>query len=278
MSDTQTIKAGLFDTVVPNGMCIGCGACAAFDPAIDVKLNDKGQYVAVLSDELSSGSIVNRVCPFSGDTADEDELSAELFDSSTLVDPYAGSYLASYAGWVNEGAYRSAGSSGGLVSWLLVELLEQDVVDYVVHVAPQASVDAEQGLFNYVVASTAIDVKKGPKSQYYPVEMSGVISQMLSKPGRYAVVGIPCFVKAIRLAARESAVLDERLTVAVGLVSAILLAILPFAGPSLCSKVPSFCISMLYTPKMVFDRHMYFYAIVTLLLAVSGGLPLLGEK
>lgn len=219
MSDTAVHAEDLFNTVVPNGMCIGCGACAAFDPGIDVRLDESGRYIAVSSSaDFSASSVANRVCPFSNASLDENELSSSLFGDSTPYDSYAGSYLASYAGWVAEGDYRSTGSSGGLVSWLLVELLEQDLVDYVVHVAPRESIESEQPLFNYVIATTASDVRRGPKSQYYPVEMSGVIGEIISRPGRYAVVGIPCFVKALRLAARESALLNERLTFAVGLV------------------------------------------------------------
>jgi coenzyme F420-reducing hydrogenase beta subunit len=48
--------------------------------------------------------------------------------------------------------------------------------------------------------------------------MSAVIREMVQVPGRYAVVGLPCFIKAIRLACRESPVLKERITVAIGLV------------------------------------------------------------
>jgi coenzyme F420-reducing hydrogenase beta subunit len=48
--------------------------------------------------------------------------------------------------------------------------------------------------------------------------MSGVISEMLKRPGRYAVVGIPCFIKAIRLSSRESSVLRERLAFSISIV------------------------------------------------------------
>jgi coenzyme F420 hydrogenase subunit beta len=48
--------------------------------------------------------------------------------------------------------------------------------------------------------------------------MSGVISEILRRPGRYVVVGVPCFVKALRLACRESTVLKERVAFVIGIV------------------------------------------------------------
>jgi coenzyme F420-reducing hydrogenase beta subunit len=129
-----------------------------------------------------------------------------------------GRYLASYAGWVITSNFRANGSSGGLVSWLLVELLERGLVDYVVHVTPEPAPNGAKPLFRYGISSNAVEVRAGAKSRYYPVEMSAVIGQMLERPGRYAVVGIPCFIKALRLASRESAVLRDRVTFAIGIV------------------------------------------------------------
>jgi coenzyme F420-reducing hydrogenase beta subunit len=48
--------------------------------------------------------------------------------------------------------------------------------------------------------------------------MSGILTEMLRRPGRYAVVGIPCFIKALRLACRESVVLKECVSFTVGIV------------------------------------------------------------
>jgi coenzyme F420-reducing hydrogenase beta subunit len=73
-------------------------------------------------------------------------------------------------------------------------------------------------MFQFVISSTPDEVRARSKSRYYPVEMSGVIGEMLRQPGRYAVVGLPCYIKALRLACRESSVLKERLAFTVGVV------------------------------------------------------------
>jgi Coenzyme F420-reducing hydrogenase, beta subunit len=54
-------------------------------------------------------------------------------------------------------------------------------------------------------------IRRNAKSRYYPIEFSGVIKRALETPGRYAFVGVPCFVKAIRLLQEQLPVLNERI-------------------------------------------------------------------
>lgn len=211
--------ADLFDTVVKNGCCIGCGVCAAFDPNISIKLDEYGRYIATRkSGELNISPIAARVCPFADGVPNENELGREAFGAATPFDSHVGYHVANYAGWVVESDYRMQGSSGGLASWLLVELLNSGLVDHVVHVAPTPTPNSGSSLFHFAMSSTPEEVRAKAKSRYYPVEMSGVITEMLERPGRYAVVGLPCFIKALRIACRESAILKERVVFTVGIV------------------------------------------------------------
>lgn len=219
MSNTERLPKDLFDTVVNNGYCVGCGTCAAFDPQIRIKFNDCGQYVAT----LEAGSVgvslaATRVCPFADSGVDENDLAREVFGDCGLIDSHVGYHIANYAGWVNECDFRAHGSSGGMATWLLMELLERDLVDHVVHVEAVPSTNKGLPLFRFAVSSTSEEIRSNAKSRYYPVEMSGVVSTMLSSPGRYAVVGIPCFIKSLRLASRESSLLRQRLAFCIGIV------------------------------------------------------------
>ena len=217
MSCSPQTSSELFSTVVANGYCIGCGACAALDPGIEMRFNRYGQYEANAKNNYSPTSLAKRVCPFADGNAKEDEIGNTLYGRDGKYDAHVGHYLACYAGWVAESDFRANGSSGGLASWLLTELLERDLVDYVVHVASVAG-SYGQPLFQFSISSTQAEVRSKSKSRYYPVEMSGVIKQIIDRPGRYAVTGIPCFIKALRLASGESVILKERIVFAVGIV------------------------------------------------------------
>lgn len=219
MYPTSNATTELFDKVVNGGYCIGCGACAAFDNHIRIKLDVCGRFVATrLSDKISICPAAARVCPFADGVPNENELAHEVFVQADSFDPHLGFHVGTYAGWVLESDFRASGSSGGLASWLLVEMLDRGLVDYVVHVSPEPDPSSGIPLFRYAVSSTPGEVRARSKSRYYPVEMSGVIGEMLQYSGRYVVVGIPCFIKALRLACRESAILKDRLTFTVGIV------------------------------------------------------------
>lgn len=213
------IGPDLFATVVTNGFCIGCGACAAFDPAIEIRMDNFGRYQAERNLNADAADpTIGEVCPFANGNPDENDLSLRYIGADTAPHPELGRHLATYAGSVSEGRYREDGSSGGLVSWILVELLDRGLVDYVVHVVSQPENAGDTPLFKFAISSTSDAVRAGAKSRYYPIEMSEVISEMLRTPGRYAVVGVPCFIKAIRLASIRSEILSKRVTFGVSIV------------------------------------------------------------
>jgi coenzyme F420 hydrogenase subunit beta len=219
MTNSILHNTDLFATVVKNGSCIGCGACAAFDSSISIQLDEYGRYEATRQPGAPPvNSAAARVCPFADGVPDENALALDTFGEGIPFDSHVGYHVATYAGWVVESDFRASGSSGGLASWVLVELLDRDLVDYVVHVEPQPPKSDGSPLFHFSISSSIEEVRAKSKSRYYPIEMSGVIKEMLQIPGRYAVVGIPCFIKALRLCCKESAVLNERVAFTVGIV------------------------------------------------------------
>ena len=205
--------------VVERDLCIGCGACAALpDSALRVAMGEDGRYRAELRDgaDPDAEGAYTEVCPFA-EGHDEDELARVFLDAPGAAhDDRIGTHLTVGAGHVPDGGFREAGSSGGMTSWFLHRLLEEDAVDAVLHVKPGAGAGAP--LFAFGVSGTADELRAGAKSRYYPVEMSGVLRHVREHPGRYAVVGVPCFLKAVRLAQRQDPVLAERIRFCVGLV------------------------------------------------------------
>src|SRR5690606_35788511 len=126
---------------------------------------------------------------------------------------------ATFAGYVSESDFRERGSSGGLVTWLLCELLEKSLVDAVIHVRESAATSSPDApLFTMQVSRSVEEVRSGSKSRYYPVDMSAVLDYVKKHRGRYAVVGVPCFVKAIRLLALKEPVIRDRIAFCISLV------------------------------------------------------------
>ena len=202
--------------VVRSGLCIGCGSCAAsscarmrWDQDGFLKPDGPPDWLERKSQDFSLQ------CPFSPAAEDEDSIALRHFGPAGSVDRSIGRFEAAYVGAVNEGEYRKQGSSGGMTNWIASELLRSGTVDGIAHVAPS---DPSKGrLFEYRVSRTLEELCAGAKSRYYPIELSGVLREISTTPGRYAVIGLPCFIKAIRLLQRNDGVLRERISHTLGL-------------------------------------------------------------
>ncbi|WP_436822869.1 Coenzyme F420 hydrogenase/dehydrogenase, beta subunit C-terminal domain [Variovorax sp. DT-64] len=203
------------------GLCVGCGACVSRAPAAGARmmLDRHGElkpagpeaWIASRSAEFA------RLCPFSPSAADETTIAQALYPDAPQVDPMVGRFESAYVGHAAQGQFRAEGSSGGLVSWVAAELLRVGLVDGVAHVGEGDSPGDGEPFFRYRISRSPEEVCRGAKSRYYPVEMSGVLSMIRAVPGRYAVVGVPCFIKAIQLLRREDPVVRERVVFTLGL-------------------------------------------------------------
>jgi coenzyme F420 hydrogenase subunit beta len=202
-----------------NGVCCGCGVCVALCPkhTITMQWNEYGEYNPVqLRDCGKECGLCLKVCPFIDGNPNEDEIGSKLFSEIPGIqhNPVTGYYLSSGVGGVASEEKRWHSASGGLTTWLLQKLLSEHLVDAVLCVTSTENSDA---LFAFRVATTDEDIYAAAGSAYYPVEMSQVISHVLEYPGRYAVVGLPCFLKALRLAQSKNGILQKRLVFFIGL-------------------------------------------------------------
>ena len=202
---------------VKHDLCIGCGLCAALCPQriLTMQWNRYGEYNPIeVSPCTTECGLCAKVCPFTDSGVNEDSIGERLYGAVPGIQHRSetGYYLASYVGYSEK--HRPTSASGGIATWLLETLLAEGIVDHVICVAPTG--DPER-LFAFQVFDTPEDVRTGAGSAYYPVEMSGVIKQVLEVPGRYAVTGLPCFLKALRLAQQRNKKLRERVVVTVGL-------------------------------------------------------------
>ena len=210
------MKSSVITNVVEQDLCIGCGLCAALCPQdiLTMQWNRYGEYNPVaVSPCTTECGLCLKVCPFADSGENEDTIAERLYGAVPEIQHRAetGYYLASYVGYSEE--HRATSASGGMATWLLETLLAEGIVDHVICVAPTG--DSER-LFAFQVFDTPEEVRTGAGSAYYPVELSGVIRQVLEVPGRYAVTGLPCFLKAIRLAQQRNKKLREQIVITVG--------------------------------------------------------------
>lgn len=209
------------ESIVPADLCIGCGLCAGVCPpqVLDMRFNQYGEYIPV---EYRQGCLPRcdlclRACPFWDQEGNEDTLASQAFGAVPNIQktPETGYYLAAFAGYSLRDEHRLSAASGGLATWFLQSLLEKGIVDRVACVTPNA--DPEK-LFKFTALDDPNAVSRSAKSCYYPVELSDVIREIIHTDARYAVIGLPCYLKGIRLAMQKNRQLRRKIKVIAGLV------------------------------------------------------------
>jgi coenzyme F420-reducing hydrogenase beta subunit len=156
----------------------------------------------------------SRVCPFSDESPNEDVLGAPSGHRDLVKDTHLGQYSRTFAGRVSDDNYLQGSSSGGLTSWLLSRLLEHGHVDSVISVGRQAS---DLALFGYRDMAGP-ELARHRKSHYYASTMADALGQLQDSKRRYALVGVPCFIRAVRALCVEKPELKDRVVFTVGLV------------------------------------------------------------
>ncbi len=203
----------MIDRVISGGYCVGCGLCRHVAPNDFVIEPDSIGRLQAKRVNLPGDSVADRICPFSDTGPHENELSAQLFSGASRRSPDFGAYESLYAGYVAEGSFRKNGSSGGMGSWIVNELLRVGLVDVVVSVGP------EEGSyeFRYSTSVTREQLSSNSKSRYYQVAIGRELHDAF-RLDRVAVVGLPCFIKGIRRLADVDVTVRTKLRYTVSLV------------------------------------------------------------
>lgn len=205
------------EDVIERGMCVGCGACSvATGGAITVTLGRRRSYEADASQAPAEAlRAASRVCPFSDESRNEDAIAKDRF-AGLKYDERIGYYSTLTAARVTDLDRLLGSSSGGLTSWVAEELLRRGRVDAILHVSPSHTDDGP--LFSFSASDTAEEFASQRKSMYYASTMAEIVAAVRGDGRRYAVIGVPCFLRAARLLAEQDAELAGQFAYFLGLV------------------------------------------------------------
>jgi len=212
-------KPKVIELVVENDLCIGCGMCVSQcnSNALEMTWNDKGFLVASTKNTCDCNGACLNVCPFNPfpkeEVRTENEIAELFLDSATDHHQKIGKFNNIYAGYSKE--FRLSSSSGGLGTYISTELLAQKIADHIFSITESS----EPGIFyQYSVSSNIEDLLNASKTRYFPVTMATVFSEINNLHGTVAVVGVGCFIKAIRLAQYSDPKLKEKIPFLIGII------------------------------------------------------------
>ena len=197
----MSVASPVLARVARGQTCTGCGLCAAIAPAaITMTMQPPGYLRPVQSAPLTPAqeSGIDAACP---------AISVEITTEAPVDDMLWGPAHFVGTGFVTDPALRHQASSGGVISGLLVHALATGMIDYVVQTSASTKVPTGN---RTVISRTAADVFAAAGSRYAASSPLDGLEGWLAAPGRFAFVGKPCDVAALRTRARTDPRIDAK--------------------------------------------------------------------
>ncbi len=175
--------------------CVGCGLCEAqFKKHVKMKVNDEG-FIRPFFNRSYDQKRIQSFCPISR---------APNRYSNNIW----GQYEAVFLGASQNRDINELGSSGGVITQLLLYLLESKMVDRIIHIGAKSDSPLENTTY---VSKSREDIIRNAGSRYSPASPLSGIDEYLAQDMRYAFVGKPCDIRALKNYAIENPLVNERI-------------------------------------------------------------------
>lgn len=192
--------------VVDGGLCTGCGLCQSLagSDRIEMQIGSGGHLRPLFKVTLDAGeeAALIKACP--GVTILGPEPSQY---PKSKIDSMWGPIRALRRTWASDPNIRHRAASGGTLTALACYLLDSKRVDAVLHIRASP---AHPTLSEAWVSRNSHDAIEGSQSRYGPAAPLIHVRSLLEEGLRFAVVGKPCDINAIRnLARADNRVRDQ---------------------------------------------------------------------
>ena len=195
---------GSVKDIVKANLCTGCGICEAISgrDQVEMKINHAGFYrPQVHQADSEAWEEIRQVCP--GIVVKQDKN-----PNARGVKELWGPVFSARVGYSTDEVIRWQASSGGALSALLIYLLETGKVDCVVHIGVTGS-----DPFHPVVCKsyTCEQVLNNAGSRYAPTAPLVTLAELLAEQSRFAFVGKPCDIAALRAYGKLEPQIEQRI-------------------------------------------------------------------
>jgi coenzyme F420 hydrogenase subunit beta len=189
----------LVDQIISKNLCVGCGTCVGVCPntVLSIRETTAGFFVPVIQESktcVSCGICFEncpaRYMPFTLHTDQSGRLVTD--ETSRLLGVSGGAYIAH--GESKE--TRAKGSSGGIVSALLIYALQAGLIDGAITVGMS---EEKPWKTEIRIAKTKKEILEAAGSKYSIVPLNSIFQQVRKIDGRIALVGLPCHIRGLRM-------------------------------------------------------------------------------
>ena len=222
------MRPASLEAVVASGLCTGCGLCAGIgDGAVAMRLTGRGFLRPAVTRPLPPQRLrrILDACP-----------GIAIRAEAAAAHPLWGPVLDLRRAHAADPALRFHGASGGAISALLAHLLAAGTVEFVLQIAADADAPLRNGPRR---SFTAAEILERSGSRYAPAAPLADLDALLRAGRRFAVVGKPCDIAALRSYARIEPAVD---------------ALIPCMISFFCAGVPSLRGTQLLLERMGVDE------------------------
>lgn len=196
--------------IVNKRICVGCGACSVIcrNSCITHTFGKRFNFPTIESDRCNGCGMCLKVCP-----------STFLLEGRVdyLRRTCAETTNTCYLGHSTDETIRLHGSSGGFITGLTLDLLERGLIDGAIVAKTEGNNPLVAASF---IAADRESLIQAIASKYAPVSSCMVLKDVMERPGKYAFVGTPCMIEALKNLQTYLPILKERIVLTIGLVCA----------------------------------------------------------
>lgn len=207
------LKQKSIEMVVKNNLCTGCGACEGVCPegAVHMQRTRLGYFPSIEHSLCTECGLCFNICP--GHAAEVNRMGGDLFPASK-ENKYLGRYIDCFTGFSTDDNIRFHCASGGMVSQLLIFMLENKIIDGAIVTRMQKDNPTEPEV---IIARARDEVLQGKSSKYCPVPLNTILKVVKNLEGRFAFVGLPCHIHALRKIQKSIPSLRDKIAFCFGL-------------------------------------------------------------
>lgn len=192
-------------------LCTRCGTCSGVCPFAAI-WRDDDYYPHLHEDKCTDCGLCASTCP--GGILSAQLLQKATFDTEEWPNDYLGHYRSAFAAHSRDEKVRHGGGSGGVVTELLLYLLESKKIDGAIVTGMDA--DHPTRAKSYI-AETPEQIFAARQSKYIVYPSNDVFRLIQKDKRRFAYVGLPCQIQGLRKWMWKKPLVGERIPYVIGL-------------------------------------------------------------
>lgn len=196
--------------VIDCNLCTRCGTCIGVCPVHTLTYRDR--EILDAQNRCIQCGMCTAVCP--GKEFRMDEWSETLFKKPYPADKLLGNYKSIWNACSRRDEIRYRGASGGVVTQMLIDLLEENIIEGAVAVRKKGD---SPFAFEPFIAVDKEQVIAAAQSKYMIIPVNEVIRDLKQCEMKVAYVGLPCQIQGMRKAMEQNEWLKEKVVVLISL-------------------------------------------------------------